>query len=277
MQTDVMGLTGLETHPCRARSSGVSPTSFQGQDDAIVKAFRRRAATYYCDNYEEGRNPTREARRVLVRSLLQKHVNATDFVLEAGAGPLVLASDITAITPNYIAFDLSLDNLVAGTERVGSATCVCASVTALPFADGMFDLVTAVGCLEYVTDADLAVKELSRVSKPGGLLIMTFPNRRSPARWWDETVVHPLFRRRDIRRGDSVYQRALRSISDIARLLDDAGGTISEIYYINQGLLGYPVSSGAWSHHGGPVLTRRFPSLAGASSEIVVVARIRAG
>jgi SAM-dependent methyltransferase len=274
--TEVVGVTEVESHPCVSVPSSVPPASLQGQDEAIVRAFRRRATTYYRDNYGKAGNPAREARRVLVQSLLRGCVSATDFVLEAGAGPLVLSSDIRAITPNYIAVDLSLDNLVAGIQRVGSAMCVCASITALPFADGMFDVVTAVGCLEYITDVGLAVQELSRVSKPGGLVIMTFPNRRSPARWWDETIVHPLVRRRDIRRGDAVYRRALSSISDVSRLLDNADGMISEIHYINQGLLGYPLSSGEWSRRAWSLLTGRFPSLEGASSEIVVVARVRA-
>jgi SAM-dependent methyltransferase len=50
----------------------------------------------------------------------------------------------------------------------------------LPFADGSFDAALCVGVLQYLPSLDFALAELARVTAPGGSVIVTFPNARSP-------------------------------------------------------------------------------------------------
>lgn len=50
-----------------------------------------------------------------------------------------------------------------------------APATALPFADGSFDLVTALDVLEHVGDHERAAGEIARVLRPGGLALVTVP------------------------------------------------------------------------------------------------------
>jgi len=49
-------------------------------------------------------------------------------------------------------------------------------VCSLHFADRAFDLTIAIGVLPWLRSPDTAIKELSRVAKPGGHLIITFGN-----------------------------------------------------------------------------------------------------
>jgi SAM-dependent methyltransferase len=51
----------------------------------------------------------------------------------------------------------------------------------LPFDDAMFDLITCLDVLEHVPDDRLALRELRRVTKPGGWLLATVP--AYPALW----------------------------------------------------------------------------------------------
>ncbi len=51
---------------------------------------------------------------------------------------------------------------------------VTGRLEALPFADAAFDIVTCVWALETTTDPDLAVTELCRVVRPGGVLCLAF-------------------------------------------------------------------------------------------------------
>lgn len=49
------------------------------------------------------------------------------------------------------------------------------SVTAMPFADGFFDVLIAVSALEFVADLGAACGEIKRVLSPGGTLIVVTP------------------------------------------------------------------------------------------------------
>lgn len=51
--------------------------------------------------------------------------------------------------------------------------------TVLPLPDGCADVVTSFTVLEHVADERQALRELRRVLRPGGLLVVTVPNR-----WW---------------------------------------------------------------------------------------------
>jgi SAM-dependent methyltransferase len=49
----------------------------------------------------------------------------------------------------------------------------------LPYADGAFDIVFSGETIEHHVDTDWMLSELNRVLKPGGILILTFPNIRT--------------------------------------------------------------------------------------------------
>lgn len=70
------------------------------------------------------------------------------------------------------------------------AQVVLAEATALPFAQGSFDLVCALDIVEHVDDDEGVVSELSRVTRAGGSLLLSAPLH--PSRWtsFDEIVGH---------------------------------------------------------------------------------------
>lgn len=61
------------------------------------------------------------------------------------------------------------DRIVSLELDPASGADMAASVLALPFPDGVFDYVFSQAVLEHVTDPQLAVREMVRVLKPGGL------------------------------------------------------------------------------------------------------------
>lgn len=54
---------------------------------------------------------------------------------------------------------------------------VIGNVAQMPFSDDTFDIVLATEILEHTADPDKSFKELCRVTKPGGILIITMPNK----------------------------------------------------------------------------------------------------
>jgi SAM-dependent methyltransferase len=56
---------------------------------------------------------------------------------------------------------------------------VQANIEALPFEDGAFDLVLCTQVIEHLLDPAAGVRELARVLRPGGTLVLTTDNRRA--------------------------------------------------------------------------------------------------
>lgn len=63
-------------------------------------------------------------------------------------------------------------------------------VTALPFADASFDLVLATDIIEHVDDDAQALKEIRRVARPGGFVLITVPAFRSLWGTQDDVAHH---------------------------------------------------------------------------------------
>jgi SAM-dependent methyltransferase len=67
-------------------------------------------------------------------------------------------------------------------ERMGANNITVAqmSVEDMAFPDCSFDVVTAIEVLEHVPDLDAGLREIHRVLRPGGRLLVTGPNRYFP-------------------------------------------------------------------------------------------------
>ena len=74
--------------------------------------------------------------------------------------------------------------------RGRAASVTLDSISELPFADSLFDLVCAFDIVEHVDDDEPALSELSRVCAPGGAFLLSVPLH--PSRWtaFDEFVGH---------------------------------------------------------------------------------------
>lgn len=67
--------------------------------------------------------------------------------------------------------------LVAQSELTNLVSVDGGDVFALPFEDGAFDLVSALGVIPWLEQPELALQEMARVSRPGGHVIVTAANR----------------------------------------------------------------------------------------------------
>lgn len=75
--------------------------------------------------------------------------------------------------------------------RARGHTMLCkADAVDLPFPDATFDIITALDVLEHLDDDYAALKELWRVMKPGGILIVSVPSYRFLWTYWDDILGH---------------------------------------------------------------------------------------
>jgi SAM-dependent methyltransferase len=111
-------------------------------------------------------------------------------VLDVGCGPGTLLADLVAAGYRCRAVDVSpqmVDAARAELRRRGLAGhdvhVVPARVQELPFADASFDTVTSTFPTEYIYDP-LAIREIARVLRPGGCLIVVEGAMLLPATLW---------------------------------------------------------------------------------------------
>jgi ubiquinone/menaquinone biosynthesis C-methylase UbiE len=109
-------------------------------------------------------------------------------VLDIGCGPAVLAEELLERADEYCGIDLSPQMIAHGAARMqgdprGSrCTLSVGDAEALAFADGSFDAVVALGLLEYLPSYERALREMCRVLRPGGVVVLALPNRASAYR-----------------------------------------------------------------------------------------------
>ena len=108
---------------------------------------------------------------------LLPHLRAGLSVLDVGCGPGTITVDLArTVAPGVVTgIDTSAKVLeqaraYAADEGVPNVTFVEADVYELPFADDSFDIVHAHQVLQHVSDPVAALREIKRVTRPGGLV-----------------------------------------------------------------------------------------------------------
>lgn len=114
-------------------------------------------------------------RRKLVEEILGKEAEEHGAlrILDVGCGT---GANLAAFRRygSAIGIDFSQEALALCGRREVDAVCM-AQVEKLPFPDHIFDVITALDLLEHTDDDLVALREMQRVCKPGGLLIIIVP------------------------------------------------------------------------------------------------------
>jgi demethylmenaquinone methyltransferase/2-methoxy-6-polyprenyl-1,4-benzoquinol methylase len=95
-----------------------------------------------------------------------------DRVLDLGAGTGVSTAELARSGATVVGLDISQGMLRAGKKRRPDVTLLAGDALALPFPDATFDAVTISFALRNVHDAAAALREMARVTKPGGRLVV---------------------------------------------------------------------------------------------------------
>lgn len=97
-------------------------------------------------------------------------------VLDAGCGTGIFSKRAYEAGSMVTSLDIG-QNLLNEVKKKCKAKLVIGSVTSLPFGDACFDVVISTEVIEHTENPKKAVSELARVLKPGGILVITTPNK----------------------------------------------------------------------------------------------------
>jgi 2-polyprenyl-3-methyl-5-hydroxy-6-metoxy-1,4-benzoquinol methylase len=112
---------------------------------------------------------------------------ASGNLLDAGCGTGIEAANLQRLAPGLKihGVDISSVSLAGAVAQPGGADAVFyqAALERLPFADAVFDYVTAHEVIEHVEEPSVVLRKFFRVLKPGGVCAIATPNGAS---WWLE-------------------------------------------------------------------------------------------
>ncbi len=117
----------------------------------------------------------RGRRRLFARELLRGGVTARACALDTGTSAGTNLRMLRELGfRDVTGLDISED-AIAFCEAKGLGPVEQGDICAMPFADDSFDLVLATDVIEHVDDDARALREIARVLRPGGTLLLTVP------------------------------------------------------------------------------------------------------
>lgn len=100
-----------------------------------------------------------------------------DSLLDIGCASSYMLNLLGKKAKKRFGLDFDIEKLIEARSEYGCINYVRGSGVALPFKDESFDVVTFFETLEHVVNEKIFLKEIHRVLKPGGAIMLSVPNR----------------------------------------------------------------------------------------------------
>jgi 2-polyprenyl-3-methyl-5-hydroxy-6-metoxy-1,4-benzoquinol methylase len=166
-------------------------------------------------------------RSPIIFSLLQ--IEKGNVILDLGSGTGYFANTARKQETSTFCLDISLRNLVSIKEREDSyVSLINAGAEKLPLNNESFDKVLCTEVLEHIKEDEAALKEISRILKPGGILVMSVPCSELKA----PTLIGLLgIKTVHDYEGPEYHYRAGYTINEVKKSLNTADLVVSESVY----------------------------------------------
>ncbi len=146
-------------------------------------------------------------------------------ILDAGCGTGVFTQDILSCGSKVAGLDVSLPMLMRARQKARESAFqgAVADMLNLPFPENCFDKAISVTALEFITDGRKAVRELFRVARRNGVIVVATLNSLSP---WATR------RREEAQKGHTLFQKVIfRSPDELASLGPVPGITRTAVHF----------------------------------------------
>lgn len=148
-----------------------------------------------------------------------------EVILDAGCGTGIFTLDILSSGSKAIGLDISLPMLIQAGKKLKEFPfrMVLADMLHLPFPESLFDKVVSITALEFIWDAEAAVRELFRVTRGGGIIVVATLNSLSP--WASKRMA-------EAKERHSIFEKAIfRSPDDLCSLAPAKGEVKTAIHF----------------------------------------------
>jgi 2-polyprenyl-3-methyl-5-hydroxy-6-metoxy-1,4-benzoquinol methylase len=139
--------------------------------------------------------PSFQMRRRVIMTLLGPHLRQGARWLDAGCGSGYLSREMARSGATVVGVDAAAGMVAESVARAAGEPSAgqmsfqqVDSIERLPFGDASFDGVLCSSVIEYVPDYAQAIRELGRVLRPGGVVVLTVPNRTAVTRILERAV-----------------------------------------------------------------------------------------
>ena len=150
-----------------SKDVGVTRATLEKDPAQVAAMFDEVAARYDLTNAVLSMGQDRGWRRAVAAALA---LQPGERVLDLAAGTATSSAALASRGARVVGCDFSLGMLRVGKGK--GVALVAGDALRLPFADGAFDAVTISFGLRNTADVDLTLRELHRVTKPGGRLVV---------------------------------------------------------------------------------------------------------
>jgi demethylmenaquinone methyltransferase/2-methoxy-6-polyprenyl-1,4-benzoquinol methylase len=147
----------------------VSRAGLDKRPDEVAAMFDDVAARYDLTNDVLSLGQDRLWRRAVVQAVAAR---PGERVLDLAAGTGTSSEPFVRAGADVVPTDFSLGMLRVGKARRPDLALTAGDATRLPFADNSFDVVTISFGLRNVVDTQAALREMLRVTRPGGRLLV---------------------------------------------------------------------------------------------------------
>ena len=128
----------------------------------------------FSETYENRRHSGYHALLDEVEAGIAQEYTVDKSVLEVGCGTGLIMKRLQSKVSSIHGIDIS-EGMLSLAKAKGLKVGLC-SVTSLPYKDNSFDVVYSYKVLAHIKDIKTAMKEIARVTKPGGIVITEFYN-----------------------------------------------------------------------------------------------------
>jgi len=178
LKTAPARLSPYERQPVSTLELPGGPIPVFSARDAYVANYERIASDHLYHMAQTGANPFisehlwRDS-EALTAGLVRKYSAPGARILDVGCGLARLLEQFREL--ERYGMDISPDYLEHA-QRKGVDVCL-ARVEDMPYREGFFDIVVCTDVLEHVFDLDLACRQILRVLRDGGVLVVRVPYR----------------------------------------------------------------------------------------------------